>query len=58
MEHSKLNTMDNRGKLAREQVDSWDFKDLMYYATCKHEEYLKLLTDEEFAEELKDFYVE
>ena len=51
------NTMDNRMKLAREQVDSWDLKDLIYYATTKHEEYLNLLTDEEFDKEWKDFYV-
>ena len=51
------NTMDNRMKLAREQVDSWDLKDLIYYATTKHGEYLNLLTDEEFDKEWKDFYV-
>ena len=51
------NTMDNRMKLAREQVDSWDLKDLIYYATSKMEDYYKDFSDEDFNEEWKDFYV-
>ena len=51
------NTMDNRMKLAREQVDSWDLKDLIYYATSNMEDYYIDFSDEDFNEEWKDFYV-
>ena len=55
MEYSKLNTMEHRERLAREQVDSWDMNDLIYFATNKYEDYLSQLTDEEFALEWKTF---
>ena len=50
------NTMDNREQLAREQVESWDFKDLEYFAICKMDDYYKQFSDVEFNEEWKNFY--
>ena len=48
--------MDNRMKLAREQVDSWDLKDLIYYSTSKMEDFYKDFSDEDFNKEWSDFY--
>ena len=38
-------------------VDSWDLKDMQYFATSKMEDYLVTLSDEEFDEKWRDFYV-
>ena len=54
----KFNNSANRPKLAQDMVDSWDLKDMQYFATSKMEDYLVTLSDEEFDEKWRDFYVD
>jgi hypothetical protein len=51
-----VNNDENREKLARDMVDSWDDKDLYGFAVDKVEEGLSHYDDEVFDGEWKDFY--
>ena len=51
-----INNSDNRGKLARDMVDGWDAKDLVYYANSKMEDFFTEFSDEEFDKEWRSFY--
>jgi len=53
---SILKNSDSIGQLAREQVDSWDFNDLRYYAISKMEDYYRATPDKEFDEEFMEWF--
>jgi hypothetical protein len=54
---SILKNSESIGQMAQEQVDSWDHKDLRYYAISKMEDYYHTISDEEFDEEFKEWFV-
>ena len=43
---SILKNSESIGQMAQEQVDSWDHKDLRYYAISKMEDYYHTISDE------------
>ena len=44
------------GRMAREKVDTWDVKDLRYYAASKMEDYYRTISDEEFDKEFTEWF--
>ncbi len=56
-EHKSIvKNSDSIGRMAQEQVDSWDHKDLRHYAISKMEDYYSTISDKEFDEEFKDWF--
>ena len=54
--HDEICTRPNKEQLAIDVVDSWDLKDLMYFATWKLVDDYEGLTNEQFIEEWVNFH--
>ena len=55
---SMLKNSESIGRMAQEQVDSWDHKDLRYYAISKMEDHYNTISDKEFDEEFMEWWIE